>query len=382
MGSMRSTRTTKAGGSDIPGHKDQNGGPIFACPFYKYDSMRYMSCAALRLLRIRDVKQHLNRRHYRPGHSVGYGFVSEDARRRDSHLRNSPCRLPPGHVAVEGVTESQRTALARRSNPALNNESQWFIIWHILFPDRPPPFSPYLLAGTGSGGVLNFMQDYWEGHRETLVAEAVQSVSGCTDTGDDSNNSSTQRVTELSTRVVNNLFSRLRERSQTITGTSSPDPPDSSLTTTPAAPTPPMHIPPSPFSWNASEVPGFADTSDLSMAIAPSTTPFPFANFSSTASEASAPLSSMFYRPELPAPSYALAPTQPETPDVVSANLAHMGGWSYVSSYPVHDSMVHAPIVPVHSQVQTPWVVPTTYLPVPVDMPYYEYTPEDRGVDI
>lgn len=378
-------------GRGTPSHANQGPRRVFACPFYKFDSIRHMPCSRLHLLRIRDVKQHLNRRHYHTGHCAVCGFELEDAQRRDNHLRNnSTCRPPPGRAAVDGVTESQRMALARRSNRGLDEQNQWFSIWRILFPGTACPPSPYLPVSTRLGDVLNVFNDYWEVHRDTLVAEAVQSTSGgtepsadrSTDAGIDDNNN--RRVTEISSRVVDILLSRFRERSQTTTGSgiSVTTPPDLSVAAGGLSPPPEIPFTTSPplIAWDA---PDLLELSEPPLDIPPWDIPFPsdlpptfhLQNLSSTASESSAPFAPLFFPSEPSAPGTIVAGAL-EAPDMMSASLAYMGDWADHSYYSARDNVRAAQhIIPGFNQVYTPLISP--YTPLGADM-YDEFSP-DQG---
>ncbi len=191
---------------------------VLACPFYKYNSIRHMNCGRLRLSRIRDVKQHLVRRHRRPPHCPVCGTTFDDSERCDSHIMARDCHAPLGGVTVEGVTETQRDALTGRVDRALNEPGQWFSVWDILFPNSPRPHSPYL--STDFEGVLGILHDYWEREGDELIAEAVQPASSDSGSGSDIG----RLVADLSSRVVDNLFSRFRMASQAIANPTHPDP--------------------------------------------------------------------------------------------------------------------------------------------------------------
>ncbi|KAK3898850.1 hypothetical protein C8A05DRAFT_18626, partial [Staphylotrichum tortipilum] len=146
-----------------PGHENQRQDGVLACPFYKHDSIRHRSCFRLRLSRIRDVKQHLIRRHCRPRHPcpVCDGMPGSPG---CHHIHP-----PPGGIDVEGVSWEQQRALSRRVDRALDVPSQWYSVWDIVFPGVTRPASPYRSAGTRFGEVLNILHDYWEGQRQILI---------------------------------------------------------------------------------------------------------------------------------------------------------------------------------------------------------------------
>lgn len=202
-----------AGSLDMQIPKGQGQRQMLACPFYKSSSIRYMSCARLRLSRIRDVKQHLIRRHLRPLHCPVCGDTFNDSQCCDSHIKARTCNAPPGGVDIEGVTATQRLALTGRVNRALDEASQWFSVWEILFPNTPRPLSPYL--STQFGEVIDMLYDFWGRQRDTLIAEVAAEVAQSTGTGAGNDNS--RLVTELSSRLIEQLFSRFRTTSQTIT---------------------------------------------------------------------------------------------------------------------------------------------------------------------
>ncbi len=189
---------------------------VLACPFYKFNSVRYMSCVRLRLSRIRDVKQHLMRRHRRPTYCPVCGEIFNDSGRCDSHITARTCYPPPGGVNIEGVTETQSVALTRRVDRTLDASSQWFSVWDILFPDRCRPQSPYLSL-THFGELLSIFHNYWEHQRDTLIAQAIQSTAG----GGGGHSPLSPLMAELSSEIVENLFSTFRATSHTIMGPAS-----------------------------------------------------------------------------------------------------------------------------------------------------------------
>ncbi|KAK3381245.1 hypothetical protein B0H63DRAFT_475166 [Podospora didyma] len=179
---------------------------LLACPFYKHNSMRYVSCVRLRLTRVRDVKQHLVRRHRRPMHCPVCGVTFDDSASWDEHILARSCVQRPGGFSIEGVTETQSTALARRVNRSLDEASQWFSIWTILFPDSPRPSSPYL--SNHFEETLGMVYDYWQRHGRTLVAELAEPL-----TIDNSQHQGNV-LAELSSQVVEALLFRFRVSSQ------------------------------------------------------------------------------------------------------------------------------------------------------------------------
>lgn len=119
---------------------------IFACPFFKKDAMAHRGCCRYTLKRIRDVKQHLGRRHQLPIYCPRCfeNFADEDA--RDGHARDVDCERRPS-AKPEGITKAQKKLLERKAPQSQTPEQQWYGIFDILFPDHAKPQSPYLDAG-------------------------------------------------------------------------------------------------------------------------------------------------------------------------------------------------------------------------------------------
>lgn len=116
----------------------------FACPYTKKDPMSYRDCYKYKLSRIRDVKQHLARCHrnppYCPRCMVTFGTEEE----RDEHVRESSCPLR-SLITLDGINETQRSRLGRKSAPNTSPEAQWFVVFDIVFPGHTPrPASPYV----------------------------------------------------------------------------------------------------------------------------------------------------------------------------------------------------------------------------------------------
>jgi hypothetical protein len=116
----------------------------FSCPFFKKDPMAHSICCKYVLTRIRDVKQHLARRHQMPIYCPRCIQIFSDENLRDSHVRNMTCQPVP-YGTLEGITEGQKKQLAKKAPANQTSEAQWFGIFDILFPNhQPKPESPYM----------------------------------------------------------------------------------------------------------------------------------------------------------------------------------------------------------------------------------------------
>lgn len=116
----------------------------FACPYSKKDPMKHRDCYKYMLTRIRDVKQHLTRRHCMPMYCPRCFATFEDEESRDEHIIENICDAVLSATKPDGITESQRQQLSKKPPTNLSQEDQWFAVWHILFPGSPRPNSPYI----------------------------------------------------------------------------------------------------------------------------------------------------------------------------------------------------------------------------------------------
>lgn len=154
-----STKRARISGKDAPGDSDEEedeGKPnrrrphpkspsnvvekYLACPFVKWNWQKYHKCAKLRITEIRYVRQHLSRRHKQPPTAE-----STAPKVRHSHEAKGSYETSEPENR-EWVTEAELEFLTERSSALLGRsmEDQWNFIFKTLFPNEPPPATPYL----------------------------------------------------------------------------------------------------------------------------------------------------------------------------------------------------------------------------------------------
>ncbi|KAK2616294.1 hypothetical protein QQS21_000728 [Conoideocrella luteorostrata] len=133
--------------------------PCFACPFAKANPLKHNDCNSYKLTRIRDVKQHLFRRHklpiYCPRCKETFGTEAD----RDEHgVSAIPCTA--SSITVEGINDSQREQL-QKSSRDLDPKAKWFEMFKILFPGHRLPTSAYKDANLSAKhqGYQDYMHD-------------------------------------------------------------------------------------------------------------------------------------------------------------------------------------------------------------------------------
>lgn len=152
---------------------------LFACPYYKLDPIKYLNCfKRFHLKRVKDVKQHLHRKH-----SVTELYCPtcwrtfEGRPERDDHIIKRSCSPRDQPTADPDVmTPEQQRLIAKRTDSGLDEPKQWFGIWKILFPQKDEPKSPYL--GTELQEVIGTVRQYWRAHCHSIISNARQRSSG------------------------------------------------------------------------------------------------------------------------------------------------------------------------------------------------------------
>lgn len=165
-GPKRSKKVKADAGEDV--------GPFFACPFYKHDMASHHRCLSLALRRVRDVKQHLVRRHLQPLFCVvcGATFASQDL--QESHMLERLCLRPDNFRRPSGITNSHRQKLATRVSKMLSGAEQWFSVWDIIFPGEARPQSPYVSDDFVEA--IEQVRRFWEDNGRAIIADQLNTT--------------------------------------------------------------------------------------------------------------------------------------------------------------------------------------------------------------
>ncbi|KAJ0425051.1 hypothetical protein BJY00DRAFT_308936 [Aspergillus carlsbadensis] len=206
------------------GKEQQNA---LACPFWKRNPREYRKCFQYRLSRIRDVKQHIHRRHHPPWRCMRCGEIFPSEETRDAHARaDQACAVR--HVAHDDLSQSQMKALTRRANTRYTVEEQWYAIWDILFPGAERPASPYI-DGMLSEEISSF-QEFYQTRGPAILREALRESHR--------SGTSTQEVEQYSDLVLRAALDRILDRwlsSQTDDASLSSAQPVTSATLSPSS---------------------------------------------------------------------------------------------------------------------------------------------------
>ncbi|TDZ28931.1 hypothetical protein C8035_v003940 [Colletotrichum spinosum] len=125
----------------VPDEENQR----FACPYFKLDRSKHIDCLHFQLKRVKDVKQHIFRKH--PFHCPNCFIIFPSGDRCTLHMKNGGCEAN-AHCRDEAkkrsISEEQKIRLYSRMTHCKSEREQWYAIWSILFPHEPKPESPLL----------------------------------------------------------------------------------------------------------------------------------------------------------------------------------------------------------------------------------------------
>ncbi|OHE91969.1 hypothetical protein CORC01_12757 [Colletotrichum orchidophilum] len=164
-------------GSDPEDNDDSSGSGnaeerFLACPLYRKDPEKHPTCAMLRLGRIRDLKQHMRRRHNRPEFYCPICWeIFSGPEQRDSHLVQRSC-----HSVDESgppwITREQDALLEGRV-PNGSTEDQWFSVWDIVCPGQRRPRPAFSFLGKMVEDTSTIRRELWEEDGRHIVENLV-----------------------------------------------------------------------------------------------------------------------------------------------------------------------------------------------------------------
>ncbi|KAM0247133.1 hypothetical protein ACHAP5_004212 [Fusarium lateritium] len=177
--------------------KQEEANLRLACPFYKFDPVKYRRCHSCKLQRNSYVKQHLLRSHMQPIHCDICLSVWPNEEKLREHRRAQQCVKRP-YIAPEGITSDQKRKLQSRLGSRDRSESdQWFEIYTIVFPDSQKPKSAYLDGELSED--IESLREYMERRGTDIMMEQLADSSVLQQAGVDSH--------ELQQQVQNALTS-------------------------------------------------------------------------------------------------------------------------------------------------------------------------------
>ncbi|KAH6991280.1 hypothetical protein BKA56DRAFT_610824 [Ilyonectria sp. MPI-CAGE-AT-0026] len=147
----------------------------FACPFYKSNSQKHQDCLRYELRRVKDVKQHIYRKHTNPEFYCARCFEEfSTAESRDKHTVEPRC-IRKEEFQFDGVSSSQRKSLQSYANRTKSAQDQWFSTWDIIFPDQSRPSTCYV--GNYAEEITSQLRDFWSQKQAEIFSSVLGETS-------------------------------------------------------------------------------------------------------------------------------------------------------------------------------------------------------------
>lgn len=140
-GSTLRRQPYRAWTSEISTTTYERGASLLACPYYKRDPVASYECRRYKFQRVKDVKQHLYRRHSRP----------------------------------DGIRMEQKKALSHNVTRGKTVPEQWYDMWEILFPGLKRPRSVYL-GSVFEQSILQ-IRSSWISNRSQIIHKVLSTDS-------------------------------------------------------------------------------------------------------------------------------------------------------------------------------------------------------------
>ncbi|KAJ0160425.1 hypothetical protein CTA2_7988 [Colletotrichum tanaceti] len=142
---------------------------FLACPFFRYNAGRHTSCLNLKMRRVRDVKQHLKRRHSEPRYycTTCYKMFTTEPNWFQHVLDNSFVRCSPAGGRPDFVTAREQQLLCAKASRNAALKDQWYAVWDQIFVDKPRPAHPFMRPVVEE--VASMMREFWQNEGEQIV---------------------------------------------------------------------------------------------------------------------------------------------------------------------------------------------------------------------
>ncbi|KAK0719340.1 hypothetical protein B0H67DRAFT_642703 [Lasiosphaeris hirsuta] len=146
---------------------------LFACPFYKWNPRQHGDCTRYKMKRMKDIKQHIQRRHTRRSRS-----------HQEQTLAANCCKCEDTSLAAfDGILDQHKQKLRQSINRGKPVDKQWYAMWDILFPETPRPLSIYVNDCASTPAFQ--MRRLWNERKSAMMAEARRVAQGTKDTNQD-----------------------------------------------------------------------------------------------------------------------------------------------------------------------------------------------------
>ncbi|CAH0035928.1 unnamed protein product [Clonostachys rhizophaga] len=175
---------------------------LFACPLYRKYPLQNMDCVNRKLTRIRDVKQHLLRRHLAYRCPI-CNIPLPSAARKEEHMveRNCSPAESAERFGPDGITQEVHDILKKRSHRGKPPTTKWYEVWEIIFGDTNREERPFL--GPMMEETAKLMRDVWDKESRSIVQDVILD-------GSDNSNQAEQHMEAMMA-----MFEKVQDRFET-----------------------------------------------------------------------------------------------------------------------------------------------------------------------
>ncbi|KAK1753967.1 hypothetical protein QBC47DRAFT_385281 [Echria macrotheca] len=149
--------------------------PSLSCPFYKFDPRSHRECRAFILRRVKDIKQHIHRKHTPQS---GLEFEAAEPKVHWDNIvlhthQQGPSFSHGASHPTRVITDYQKEELKKYLGRGKPIQEQWYEIWDILFPGQSRPRTIHLDSINNSQeGRLRMLRRVWETHKVEILSAA------------------------------------------------------------------------------------------------------------------------------------------------------------------------------------------------------------------
>jgi len=152
-----------------------------SCPFYRLDPVNFGRCVKYEMKRVKDVKQHLFRVHFRSSSPPPMRSCPrkdcQNRRKKGPEAIRLPPDGPPGYISKEQKERLAALSVARGMTGGAAETHGWFEIWEILFPDRSRPSTQRVFVGNAVQEAVFVLESVWRSNKESLLSDIVDTTS-------------------------------------------------------------------------------------------------------------------------------------------------------------------------------------------------------------
>ncbi|KAH8896303.1 hypothetical protein GQ53DRAFT_819418 [Thozetella sp. PMI_491] len=142
-----------------------------ACLFYKHNKIQHIDCLRHTLRRVKDVKQHLWRKHRQPQLYCPICYQVFTSRpHHDFHIQSRNC-MARDRPIWDGISENLREELSRRVEAGISEEEQWFSVWDVVFPGEDRPRTAYLKGQLEE--LIEMLREYWGASGQEVISTVL-----------------------------------------------------------------------------------------------------------------------------------------------------------------------------------------------------------------